>query len=313
MPETLTATPGRSPNASSVRKPSKITAAAATATSTGRPRVDHQLDIGGQHVRAAVWPGSAETGQARTGHAETERPPLLLFNGIGVGLEFLEPFVEAMADVEIITFDVPGVGASPAPRLPYRLWMMARLAATVLDRLGYQRVDVLGASWGGALAQEFAHQFPRRCRRLVLVATLQGMPMVPAQPQVMWKFLTQRSIRDPASRRRLAGEIYGGSARDHPDILSRLAKFEVGANHQGFLLQQMALAGWSSVPWLRFVHQKTLVMAGRDDPLVPCINGQWISQLMPRARLHVYEDGHLFLVTNPQAAAGIIDDFLQKP
>ena len=302
LPETLTVTSRRSPRTSSARKPSKATAAAETATSTDRPRVEHRLDIGGQHVRVAVWPGSAET----------ERPPLLLFNGIGVALEFLEPFVDAMADVEIITFDVPGTGASPAPRLPYRLWTMARLAATVLDRLGYQRVDVLGASWGGALAQEFARQFPQRCRRLVLVATLQGMPMVPAQPQVMWKFLTQRSVRDPATRLRLAGEIYGGSARHHPEVMSRLAKFQVGANHQGFLLQQMALVGWSSVPWLHFVRHKSLVMAGRDDPLVPCINAQWISQLMPRARLHVYEDGHLFLVTNPQAAAGIIDDFLQK-
>lgn len=275
-------------------------AATKPAVLPGRDRVDHRLEIAGQTVRVAVWPATAPTG----------RRPLLLFNGIGVGLEFLEPLAEAMPSVDVITFDVPGTGASPAPRLPYRLWMMARLAASVLDRLGHARVDVLGTSWGGALAQEFARLFPGHCRRLVLVATLQGMPMVPAQPAVVWKFLTQRMPRDPAARRRLAGEVYGGSARHHPDVLSRLAAVQVGANQQGFLLQQMALTGWTSVPWLPYVRQRTLVMAGRDDPLVPWINGQWISQLMPRARFHLYDDGHLFLVTNPQAAAAIVDEFL---
>lgn len=289
-------------NEGSLTVPTAQPEAPEAAISSDRPRVEHRLDVAGQSVRAAVWPA----------RSETERPPLLLFNGIGIGLEFLEPFIEVMDDVEMIAFDVPGTGASPAPNLPYRLWMMASLAAAVLDRLGYQRVDVLGASWGGTLAQEFARQYPRRCRRLVLVATLQGLPMMPAHPQILWKFLTQQWPLEPAARRRLAGELYGGQVQHHPEVLGRLASYQVSANQQGFLLQQMALAGWSSVAWLPYIRQKTLVMAGRDDPLVPWANGQWISQLMPRARFHLYDDGHLFLVTDPQAAAGIIEPFLTQ-
>ena len=45
---------------------------------------------------------------------------LLIFNGIGANLELVEPFVAALGDVEVIIFDIPGVGGSPAPVVPYR-------------------------------------------------------------------------------------------------------------------------------------------------------------------------------------------------
>ena len=73
--------------------------------------------------------------------------------------------------VETLIFDVPGAGKSPPPRFPYRLFAMARLARKLLDALGYGNVDVMGVSWGGGLAQQFALQYPKRVRRLVLAAT----------------------------------------------------------------------------------------------------------------------------------------------
>jgi poly(3-hydroxyalkanoate) depolymerase len=258
------------------------------------------LDIGGQRLRVAVWPGSDDRA----------RPPLLLFNGIGVGLEFLRPLADALAGVEIVAFDVPGTGESPPPRVPYRLWTMARLAGRVLDRLGYAQVDALGVSWGGALAQQFALHNPRRCRRLVLVATSQGIPMA-ARPSVLWKFLTPRRLEDAAYRTRVAGEIYGGAARSGSEAMRRLAPLYQGASRRGYLLQQLALLGWSSVPWLPLLRQRTLIMAGRDDPIVPLVNARLMARLIPLARLHVYDDGHLYIVSNPVAVAGVVDEFLQ--
>ena len=55
------------------------------------------------------------------------RPPLLLFNGIGANIELVEPFLDALNGPEVIIFDVPGVGGSPAPWLPYRPASLARL------------------------------------------------------------------------------------------------------------------------------------------------------------------------------------------
>jgi pimeloyl-ACP methyl ester carboxylesterase len=81
-------------------------------------------DVGGQVLRVGVRRG------------ERARPPLLLFNGIGASIELAAPFLDALDGPEAIVFDVPGVGGSPAPWLPYRPWTLARLTAQLLDQIG---------------------------------------------------------------------------------------------------------------------------------------------------------------------------------
>jgi len=78
---------------------------------------------------------------------------------------------------------MPGIGSSPAPVVPYHLGTSAPLLAGLLDQLGYEQADVLGISWGGGLAQQFAASRPDRVRRLVLVATGPGALMVPGHPR----------------------------------------------------------------------------------------------------------------------------------
>src|SRR5215475_9501940 len=146
-------------------------------------------------------------------------PPVLLFNGIGANIELVQPFLDAFEGPEAIVFDVPGVGGSPAPKLPYRPSTLARLSARLLDQLGHAQVDVMGVSWGGALAQQFAFQQSKRCRRLVLAATSPGHLMVPGKPSVLLKMATPRRYRDPAYMKEIAGQIYGGALRNQPDLL----------------------------------------------------------------------------------------------
>jgi len=133
--------------------------------------------------------------------------PLLLFNGIGARLELLAPFVDALGGAaETITFDIPGAGESPPPLLPYRLWMLARLTSRLLDVLGYERVDVMGISWGGTIAQQFALQCSARCRRLILAATTQGKPaslvQVGGAAPTQRSRLSKRELRYDVRRRR---------------------------------------------------------------------------------------------------------------
>ena len=60
------------------------------------------------------------------------RPPLLLFNGIGANWQVAKPFLHALTKTAAIIFDVPGIGGSPLPCLPYRPSTLARLAAGVV-------------------------------------------------------------------------------------------------------------------------------------------------------------------------------------
>jgi poly(3-hydroxyalkanoate) depolymerase len=255
-------------------------------------------DVGGQMLRVGVR------------RRESGRPPLLLFNGIGANIELVEPFLAALDGIGAIVFDVPGVGGSPAPRLPYRPSTLARLSALLLDQLGHAQVDVLGASWGGALAQQFAFQHPQRCRRLVLAATSPGHLMVPGKLTVLLKMATPRRYKDPEYMGQIAGDIYGGAFRGSPELVRRHLRHVRWSSDYGYYLQLIAGFGWTSLPWLRWLSQPTLVMAGTDDPIVPLVNGRILASLIPNARLVTIDDGHLFLVTSAGEAAEVISEFL---
>jgi poly(3-hydroxyalkanoate) depolymerase len=236
---------------------------------------------------------------------------LLIFNGIGANIELVEPFLDALPGPEAIVFDMPGVGGSPAPRLPYRPSTLARLTARLLDQLGHQQVDVLGVSWGGAPAQQFAFQQAARCHRLVLAATSPGHLMVPGRLNVLLKMATPRRYRDPEYMRRIAGDIYGGALRNQPEMLRNHLRHVRWSSDYGYYLQLAAGFGWSSLPWLAFLRQPTLVMAGTDDPIVPVVNGRILAKLIPRSQFVTIDDGHLFLLTSAKQSAGLIAEFLK--
>jgi pimeloyl-ACP methyl ester carboxylesterase len=85
-----------------------------------------------------------------------------------------------------------------------------------------RHVDVLGLSWGGALAQQFAFQEPRRCRRLILVATGTGIVLMPGKPTVLAKMITPKRFLDHHYAASIAGDLYGGAARTDPSVVKRL-------------------------------------------------------------------------------------------
>lgn len=242
------------------------------------------------------------------------RVPLVLCSGIGAPQELFDPLANALdPDRPLVRFDPPGIGASPPARLPYRFSSLARSIAGSVRRLGYDRFDVLGISWGGGPAQQLAFQNPYRCRRQILVATGTGMLMVPAHPRTLARMLTPRRHRDPAYAHRVAGELYGGAARDDPGAtIATLHHSRTATGVYGYALQLAAITGWTSLPFLPAIRQPTLVLAGDDDPLIPTANAAILGHLLPHARIHRYRGGHLHLLTHPRALAPHIDTFLNE-
>ena len=238
--------------------------------------------------------------------------PLLVCNGFGASLEMLQPFVDALDPQRaIIRFDMPGLGGSPAPVLPYHLAAAAPLLGGVLDQLGYQQADVLGISWGGGLAQQFALRCPARVRRLVLVATAPGALMVPGYPRILLRIFTPRRRRGPGYAARIAGELFGGSAREDPgparDLLYAVTR---PGPAWGSFYQLISLAGWTSLPRLPRLRRPALILAGDDDPIIPLANARIMHRLMPRSELHIYQGGHLDLVLEAERIAAVVEAFL---
>ena len=122
---------------------------------------------------------------------------------------------------------------------------------------------------------------------------------------------TPRRYTDKEYTRKVAPEIYGGAFRRDPSLIGPHANAMQGARSLGYLYQLLAMTGWTSLPWLPFLRQPTLVLMGSDDPLVPLINGRILAFLIPNASLKVIDDGHLFMVTRPGETADVIEDFLR--
>ena len=266
----------------------------------GPPERMRILTIGRRAIRVSVRQGIAGW------------PPLLLCNGIGVSLELFQPFVDALDPRRpVIRFDMPGIGGSPTPVVPYHLTTLPSLLAGLLDQLGYQHADVLGISWGGGLAQQFALSRPGRVRRLVLVATAPGALMVPGHPRVLVRMLTPRRHRDPGYAVHVAGELYGGSVRKDPILARDLlhATTRLGPV-RGYYYQLLSILGWTSLPRLPRLRQPTLILAGDDDPIIPLVNARIMHRLIPRSELHIYHGGHLELAADSGRLAATVEAFL---
>jgi poly(3-hydroxyalkanoate) depolymerase len=260
---------------------------------------ERYVNVGGQRIRVNVRHGSGV--------------PLVLCNGIGASLEVLDPLVEQL-DCTVVRFDVPGTGGSPTSPLPYGFPYLAWVLGRLLSKLGIGVVDVLGLSWGGALAQQFAFQNPRRCRRLVLVATGTGALMVPAHPRILAKMVTPRRFSDPDYAASIAGELYGGTVRAHGEDVALLFVRQMFAGSKiGYLHQLLAGAVWTSLFALPAVRQQTLIVQGTDDPIIPTINARIMNALLPHSRLHLHSGGHSDRVHNAPELAPVIDEFLTEP
>jgi poly(3-hydroxyalkanoate) depolymerase len=243
---------------------------------------------------------------------DPQRPPLLLCNGIGASLELLQPFVDALDPKRgVIRFDLPGTGGSALPLLPYHMTTLASMLSGLLDQLGHTQADVLGISWGGGLAQQFALQYPARVRRLVLAATATGALMVPGHPGVLIRMLTPRRHHDAGYAARIAGGLYGGGVRADPARAADLlhASTRPGLSW-GYFYQLLAIAGWTSLPLLPLLRQPTLILAGDDDPIIPLINAQIMHRMIARSELTVYRGGHLDLLLEAKRMAPIVEAFL---
>jgi pimeloyl-ACP methyl ester carboxylesterase len=239
--------------------------------------------------------------------------PLLLINGLGAHTAMWEPLERNLPGRRLISFDAPGIGNS-APALPLpSIAVSADLLARLLDQLGLTEVDVLGYSFGGAVAQQFVHAHPERVRRLVLAATLPGWGALLGEPRSMALAWNPLRYYSSSYYQRTIGALAGGQARSDAafrDTHGR-ERLQFRPRWSAYYGQILALSSWSSLPWLETIETPTLVVTGDDDPLVPMANSFLLARRIRRTRLFVAPgEGHLLLFDQHGAAHPHIHDFL---
>jgi pimeloyl-ACP methyl ester carboxylesterase len=238
-----------------------------------------------------------------------EGEPLLMYSPIWSQAEVWEPLLPYLTGFRTIAFDPPGIGRSPVPALPMTMQALASLGAALLDELGIESAHVLGASFGGAVAQHMAICHPGRVRRLVLASTSFGAFAIPGHPTALWHIIHPGSHRDRMEE--IAGDTFGGRLRTQPELV-RAMPICSPANIPVALRDMAPLLGWTSLPWLWAIRQPTLVICGDGDPIAPQVNHQIMAALIPHAQLHIIEGGgHLMLMDSPARVAPVITRFLR--
>lgn len=238
---------------------------------SGRPAISNE-HVYGLSLRVARW---------REGTSGT---PLLFLNGIGADLAAAAPLLAQIHDREVWTLDMPGVGGSPDALLPYGAPTIAAVVMEIADRLGHKVIDIAGFSWGGALAQQIAIQFPGRVRRLVLMATTPVM----GAPGIGW------------------------AAMFDDDMLASGLKIQT-ATPLGVAYQTAAMTGWSSVGFLSGLKNvPTLVLMGEQDGVMPSCYGQMLADQIEDAMLEMVPGSHLFPFTHAAAISARISAFLDQ-
>ena len=260
------------------------------------------MEVGGRTLRVATW--RLDT--------PSEHLPVLFFNGIGANIEAVAPLAEALDDRGFVMFDMPGVGGSPEPTVPYNPFTMGWTTARLLDQLKLEQVDVMGVSWGGAMAQHFALQHGSRVRCLILCATTAGMLMVPGSPAALSKMADPRRYVDAAFMEKHFATLYGDALGKTAGKNSHIGRLKP-PSRRGYLYQLIAMLGWTSAPALPFLKKPTLIMMGDEDAIVPLVNGRFLHALIPGSELEVFEGGgHLFLLSHREQSVASIREFLDR-
>lgn len=274
----------------------KTRAIAAQAVKTRRE--DVRVRAGLAEMAVTRYPG--------TGH------PLVLINGLGAHQRMWDPLVAGLTESQVTTFDFPGLGRSHVLGAPVTVRRFVDLVEELVTKLGYDKVDVLGYSFGGMVAQELAHSRPDLVRRLALVATAPGVGAVPGHPSAMFALATPMRYYSRRFYKWTSRFLAGGEVEKDPEFMERSSEIRklYRPHPWTYYGQIFAAQTWTSLPWLGNVQAPTLVVHGTDDPIIPHTNGEIMAQRIPNARLFTAAaEGHLLMQDENTTAIPAIDSF----
>ncbi len=248
-----------------------------------------------------------ELGWERSGSG----PRLLFCNGSGRSLADAQPMLEALTGrFDVLAWDYRGFGPSALPGGGYTMADLAGDVEGLLELVGWDSCRVVGISFGGMVAQEFAVTNPEQVERLALLCTSSGGEGGSSYP-------LQDLFAIPEEERAAVGLKLVDSRWDeewfdaHPNdraVAERFAPKAVPdpAGAAAAEAQMMARAGHDVWDRLPSITCPTLVASGRYDGIAPAENGRAIASRIPHAEFRDYEGGHAFLVQDPAAVGDLV-------
>ncbi|MFC5906012.1 alpha/beta fold hydrolase [Streptacidiphilus monticola] len=252
---------------------------------------------------------------------------VLLIHGIGDSSSTWSPVIPGLArHHRVIAPDLLGHGASDRPRADYSVGAYANGMRDLLSVLGIERATLVGHSLGGAVAMQFAYQFPERCERLVLVATggvgREVTPLLRAA-SLPGAELVLTALGLPTARFQMqlltkALQLLDtGLGVDAEDLLRVVDALPDASARSAFIRTLRAVVDWrGQVGTLLdrcYLTQgmPTMLVWGERDQVIPSVHAGIAHVSMPGSRLELFEDaGHFPFHSDPQRFIRTLRDFI---
>ena len=255
-----------------------------------------------------------------------EGPPVVLVHGIGDSSATWARLIPGLArEHTVIAPDLLGHGASDKPRADYSVAAYANGLRDLLSVLGVEQATLVGHSFGGGVAMQFAYQFPERTERLVLVSTGGVGPEVnPALRAVSLPGadLLLSALRMPTMRMQThlfvrAMKLLGTDlGQDAPDLLDLVDALPDATARNAFLRTLRAVVDWRGqvVSMLDRCYllqdTPTMLVWGARDSVLPVTHAHAAHAALPGSRLEIFEDaGHFPFHADPRRFLALLEDF----
>lgn len=268
-------------------------------------------EIAGSVIAAGIRTNVHDVG---SGH------PVLLIHGSGPGVSAWANWRLAIPELaqqaRVIAPDMVGFGFTDRPAgQQYNMDVWVAQAVGVLDALGIEQTDLIGNSFGGALALALTIRHPQRVRRLVLMGSVGVHFPITKGLDDVWgytpSFENMRRIMD----------VFAWDRGLVSDELARM-RYEA-SNRPGFQESFAAMFPAPRQRWvdamasreedIRALPHQTLVVHGRDDQVIPLSTSLTLARWIPRAQLHVYgQCGHWTQIEHTARFVRLVGDFLAE-
>jgi 3-oxoadipate enol-lactonase len=260
-------------------------------------------------VRSSAVPSTNANGIEIYFERAGSGPRLLFISGTGGDLR-VKPNVfdgPLAKDFDLLAYDQRGLGRSEKPDVAYSMADYADDAAALMAEQGWDRAAVMGASFGGMVAQELALRHPGRVSRLVLACTSPGgaggasfpfheIEHLKGEARARYLIPISDTRRDEAWAQahpeQYAQFVALGAADPFADEPGRA----MGAHRQ--LVARAAHDTWDRLPEIRCPVK---IAAGRYDGIALPEPQARMAARIPGARLHFFEGGHLFMIQDRTA------------
>jgi pimeloyl-ACP methyl ester carboxylesterase len=240
--------------------------------------------------------------------------PLLLMNGISADTRQWSSLVGFLKNYfSVISYDMSCAGKSDKPKANISIPQLSREALALSKHLGYDKINVLGFSMGGLVAQDLALSYPESVKSLILLSTAPSMkrPYPPSKQANRIMHANAFSVEHLANIYYL---IFGAQYRETfkvEEYIKMKLEDENPQPREAYCNQLQALESHDLVDSVQKIQSPTLVITGDSDSLIRPDNSHWLSQQIPNAKLHILEGvGHMVALEWTKDLSSYIKEFL---